>query len=48
MRPGVHVRRTFDKMKETKACLDELLQQAKDDYQKSNAEAEELTWYVYL
>ncbi|KAG6893483.1 hypothetical protein C0995_000416, partial [Termitomyces sp. Mi166 len=38
--PGVHVRRT----KNTKACLDELLEQANNDYHESNAEADELTW----
>ncbi|KAG6893135.1 hypothetical protein C0992_011175, partial [Termitomyces sp. T32_za158] len=43
VRPGVHVRRTFDKLRETKACLDELLQQVKNDYHKTNAEADELT-----
>ncbi|KAG6835988.1 hypothetical protein H0H93_012470 [Arthromyces matolae] len=44
VRPGVHVRRTFDRMRETKSCLDELLIQAKDDYQKLHPEAEELSW----
>ncbi|KAG6881753.1 hypothetical protein C0993_000187, partial [Termitomyces sp. T159_Od127] len=43
VQPGIHVHRTFDKLRETKACLDELLQQVKDDYYKTNAEADELT-----
>ncbi|KAG6892467.1 hypothetical protein C0995_003573, partial [Termitomyces sp. Mi166 len=43
LRPGVHVRRTFDRTKNTKACLDELLEQANNDYHESNAEADELT-----
>ncbi|KAG6898624.1 hypothetical protein C0993_005609 [Termitomyces sp. T159_Od127] len=35
-----------EKSKLVEAYLDELLQQVKDDYHKTNAEADELKWYV--
>ncbi|KAG6836605.1 hypothetical protein H0H93_006155 [Arthromyces matolae] len=44
VRPGVHVRRTFEKAESTKSCLDDLLVRAKGDYHKSHPEADELTW----
>ncbi|KAF8066734.1 kinase-like domain-containing protein [Lyophyllum atratum] len=44
VRPAVHVRRTFHEGEEVKSSLDDLLKQARCDFQITTPQADELTW----